>query len=501
MNRNSSDSQRSRHDSILSEALSLVTTEPLTFVEFVSLANPKYQWTPALLQLAMTLQLVADDRIHRFMCFMPPRHGKSELISRLFSAYYLLRHPDRWVGINSYGADLAHTLAFAARDNFIKAGGQLDNRSRAVDNMRTAAGGGMWAAGVGGPITGKGFHLGIIDDPLKNMEEADSETIREKHKEWYRSTFYTREEPGGAIIVIQTRWHEDDLSGYLLKAEQEAQDSSEAERWIILNFPAIRGADAPFPASCRTMRDRRNIGEPLNPLRYPLERLVAIKGKVGDRVWNALYQQNPMVEGGNIFRYDWWDGRNRYKADDGKVRRTALARWIFMDTALKDKDSNDYTAWAVLELTPSYHIVVREIGQEKVLGAFVPNKVEDLANRYNVDGKLQAVAIEDKGSGTTAIQTLRATAPAWLATIVQEFTPAGTKEYRARQASVWCARDCVLLPEPSDEVPWLFGFSDPTYGQLFQFPHAQHDDMVDAFTMGLIFLEHYAATGWQARQV
>lgn len=480
--------------------LSQVTTEPLSFPGFVDLVNPKYQWTKPLDTLARTLQLVANDKLHRVMIFMPPRHGKSELVSRLFSAYYLFRHPDRWVGINSYGSDLAFTLAFAARDNYIRAGGILDSRSRAVDNMRTGSGGGMWAAGVGGPITGKGFHLGIIDDPLKNMEEADSITIREKHREWYNSTFYTREEPGGSIVIIQTRWHADDLSGWLLKREHESKGSDEAENWVILNMPALYEAPQPFPATCRVIQDRRAVGEPLNPNRYTAERLLQIKAKVQERVWSALYQQSPTVEGGNIFKADWWQERNRYDPDDnGHLQRQTLARWVFFDTALKDKDSNDYTAWTVAEMLPDYRVVVREVGQERVIGAFVPNKIEDLAIRYNRDEKLYGVVIEDKASGTTAIQTLRASAPTWLAERIVDYQPTGTKEYRARQASVWCSRDCVLLPAPSASVPWLFSFADEAQGQLYLFPNADHDDMVDSFSMMVSYLENYLAQGWQKR--
>src|SRR5690606_35818692 len=129
------------------------------------------------------------------MVFLPPRHSKSEMFSRLFSAYYLFRNPHHFVGINSYSAELAYTLSRAARENFLEAGGSISDEAAAVKHWETSERGGLWAAGVGGPITGKGYHLGIIDDPLKNSEDAASSTIREKQKEWYASTFYTRQEP------------------------------------------------------------------------------------------------------------------------------------------------------------------------------------------------------------------------------------------------------------------------------------------------------------------
>lgn len=174
-----------------------------TFREFVSRVNPRYAWHRHCVELADVLQQVADGTITRLMVFLPPRHSKSETVSRLFSAYYLARFPDRWVGLTSYAADLAFTLSRHARDNYQAGGGATRQDASAVKHWETGKGGGFWAAGVGGPITGKGGHLLIVDDPLKNAEEANSETIREKQKEWYRSTFSTRAEPGAAIIVVQ----------------------------------------------------------------------------------------------------------------------------------------------------------------------------------------------------------------------------------------------------------------------------------------------------------
>lgn len=177
--------------------------EPESFRDYVDkVTRGRFIWHQHNVKVANVLQRVADDELKRVMLFEPPRHGKSEQVSRLFSAYYLKRHPDRWVGVNSYAAELAYTLSRAARENFTTGGGELKEDAWAVKHWETAQGGGLWAAGVGGPITGKGFNLGVIDDPLKNADDAASETIREKQKEWYRSTFYTREEPGGAIILV-----------------------------------------------------------------------------------------------------------------------------------------------------------------------------------------------------------------------------------------------------------------------------------------------------------
>lgn len=232
------------------------------------------------------------------MIFLPPRHSKSELVSRLFSAYYLLRNPSHFVGINSYAADLAFTLSNAARQNFITCGGQLRGDTTAKKHWETTDGGGMWAAGVGGPITGKGAHLAIIDDPLKNAEEANSEVIRAKHKEWYASTFYTRLEPGAAVIVIQTRWHEDDLSGWLLS--EEASETESPEHWHIVCLPAIAEPLPTFPPTCEVEPDDREEGEALCRERYDETALRRIRSK-GERNFEALYQQRPTAREGYFF--------------------------------------------------------------------------------------------------------------------------------------------------------------------------------------------------------
>jgi predicted phage terminase large subunit-like protein len=167
---------------------------------------------------------------------------------------------------------------------------------------------------------------------------------------------------------------------------------------------------------------------------------------------------------------------------------------------MKDNTSNDPSACVTLELLSDYRIMLRHVFNDRLQSYLLPDKIQELANRFNQDGKLQGVIIEDKASGTTAIQTIRATAQPWLAEMIREFEPRGTKEYRGRQASVWCSRDCILFPWPHEDAPWLFDFADPQAGQLFRFPRTLHDDMVDAFSMGIIYTEHLISQGWQARE-
>ena len=273
----------------------------LSFTAFVSRVNPRYAWYPYLSQLAAVLERVVSGELSRLMIFAPPRHGKSELVSRLFSAYYLYRHPARWVGLNSYAAELAYTLSRNARENYTRAGRALSGAAWGVRHWETDRGGGMWAAGVGGPITGKGFHLGIIDDPVKNAEDAASETIRARQWDWYRSTFYTRQEPGAAIVVIQTRWHEDDLSGRLL-----AHETVEPEYWHVVHLPALKEEPPAYPVTVTLAPDNRQPGEALAPARYSADTLAGIMRANGDYYWGALYQQRPRGRDGNMFKREWF---------------------------------------------------------------------------------------------------------------------------------------------------------------------------------------------------
>lgn len=305
--------------SVVAEAEKIIAdARKMSFREFVGRVNPRYQWYPYVERLATVLDRVITGELNRVMIFMPPRHGKSELVSRLFSAYYLYRFPERFVGINSYAADLAYTFSRASRDNYTRVGGILKGDASAVKHWETKKGGGLWAAGVGGPITGKGFSLGIIDDPVKNAEEAASEPIRKKQQEWYDSTFYTREEPGAAIIIIQTRWHEDDLSGWLLGKEKADE---EPENWHIVHFEALK-EESPleYPKTCSVEFDKRQAGEALAPLRYNAKKLQKIANRIGSYFFGALFQQRPKPREGNMFKREWFEVVNAIPSQAQRVR-------------------------------------------------------------------------------------------------------------------------------------------------------------------------------------
>jgi predicted phage terminase large subunit-like protein len=317
--------------------LELVPT--LTFREFVQRVHPRFQWYDHCERLAALLQKVADDELSRLIIMMPPRHSKSETVSRLFTAYYLYRHPDRWVGLASYAAALAYKLSRAARD-FARLGGvRLRDDAEAVAEWETRKGGGLWAAGVGGPATGKGMHLGILDDPIKNAEEAASDTIGERNREWWSSTWYTRQEPGAALIVIMTRWPgPGDLVGWLY--EQEAADD-QPERWTVVSLEAEKTEErAVAPPTCTLVEDPRQPGEALCPPRYPIEKLRKIAARIGSFFYGSLFQQRAVHREGKMFQWKWWQ-----TVDAVPVVTSLVRYWDLAGTEPKKKGHDpDYTA-------------------------------------------------------------------------------------------------------------------------------------------------------------
>ena len=304
---------------------------------------------------------VARGESPRLMITMPPRHGKSLLASQYFPAWHIGHHPSHEVISTSYAQSLQMDFSrkvqeLVKSDDYHLLFGNfgVTKKNEAIErwslydydnNKRT--GGGMLAAGVGGPITGRGAHVLIIDDPVKNREEAESSTVREGAKAWYSSTAYTRLAPGGGVLVIQTRWHDDDLSGWLLSemvsAQKELRETGEwpedADRWRCIDFPAIAIEDEKY----------RLKGEALHKERYPLVALKKIRRALAPRDWAALYQQNPQVEQGAYFQKKYFkmytklpDFLDIYCAGDLAISKKEHADYSVFYVVGKDIDDNLY---------------------------------------------------------------------------------------------------------------------------------------------------------------
>ncbi|GAB4514050.1 MAG: phage terminase large subunit [Anaerolineae bacterium] len=298
-------------------------------LHFTRYTFPQYAAEPAHELIARCLDRVVRGEIRRLMIFAPPQHGKSELASVRLPAFWLGRRPDHPVILASYAASLAYSKSRQARGIVESAeyarlfpGVATRQDSRAVDHWELAPPhrGGMLAAGVGGPITGHGAMLGIIDDPFENWEQAQSQTIRDRVWEWWRTTFRTRIWEDGAIILIMTRWHEDDLAGRLLQEQ--------ADRWTVLRLPAL--------AETQEERDENNRrlglptgqpdplgrqpGEPLCPGRFSREALEEIRRDVGPMAWAAEYQGAPRAPEGNRFKRHWFPIVDAAPAQARRVR-------------------------------------------------------------------------------------------------------------------------------------------------------------------------------------
>lgn len=293
---------------------------------YVRLQFPGYRIGAHHRKIADALMAVERGDIKRLILQAPPRHGKSMLTSEYFPAWFLGRNPEKYIITATYGQDLADDFGRKVR-NQLRSGEHratfpacaLSEDSQSASRFGTEKGGAYFALGVGAPATGRGAHLLVIDDPIKGREEADSETYRKRLKEWYASVAYTRLMPGGAIIIMATRWHDDDLTGWVLSEHAH-------EDWTVIDLPAIDDG-----------------GNALWPEQYDLEALDRIKRTLGQREWQALYMQRPTPDTGDYFKRDWFKS---YEKAPKHLRIYGASDYAV--TA----DGGDYTEHGVFGLDP-----------------------------------------------------------------------------------------------------------------------------------------------------
>ncbi|WP_078878537.1 terminase large subunit domain-containing protein [Streptomyces sp. NBRC 110035] len=339
---------------------------------------------------------IARGRPRKVLITMPPRHGKSRRAARWAPLWYLSRHPDHRVMIASYSADLADDHGRWIRDAIntygdqiglaLHAGSKAANRFDLADQDGNRLEGGLVTAGVGGGLTGKGAHLAIVDDPIKDAADAESPTMRKRLWDWWTSVLNTRVEPGGSILVIQTRWHEQDLAGKILEGE-------DADDWIRLDLPAI----------CDSKDDAlgREIGRPLWPVRYGVKALEKIRRAVGERVWWSLYMQKPRPLEGGVWKWPWiTDNRITPMAFRG-VDLTRIV--VAVDQAGGEGDNHDEVGVIGAGRTHDGHLYVLA-DRSANMGA---DTWGHEACRLAIELKADAFVVEDNFGGDQSAQILR----------------------------------------------------------------------------------------------
>lgn len=420
-----------------------------SLIGFTEFTFPKYEAAEHHILIADHLEKVESGEIDRLMITMPPRHGKSELATRRFPAWFLGRNPDKDIISSSYNSDLANDFGRDVRNivnepsyKELFPDGGLASDSKAANRFATPKGGNYAAAGVGTAVTGRGAHVFIVDDPLKDREEANSEKRRDTVWNWYTSTAYTRLEDGGAVIVIQTRWHEDDLCGRLLAAEKAGKD-----KWVHLDLPAL-------------MPDNT----PLWPEKYPLESLERIRDNIGSRDWSALYQQQPAPDEGALFKREWF----RYYTDAPKE----LNIYAASDYAVTDS-SGDYTVHVIAGVDPDDNIYILDLWRQQTSADVWIEGAIDLAARWKPLNWAEEAGVILKAISPALTKRMRERSVYFRREPIPSIS---NKEARAQSISARYAMGKVYHPKNAPWVPDL-------EREMLSFPFAKHDDQVDAISL------------------
>jgi phage terminase large subunit-like protein len=446
------------------------------------------------------LEAVTRQEIQNLIINIPPRHMKSLLVAVIWPTWTWTHSPHlRWL-TGSYAEPLAVRDALKSRRILQSAWyrqrfGQvfaLTGDQNAKQRYENDRGGYRLAYSFGGSVTGEGGDILVVDDPLK-AQDADSAPTREKVNETYDQALSTRaNDPRAARrVIIMQRLHENDLTGHLLNKMEETG----ATHYEHLCLPTEYEPKRFFSSIGKT--DPRSVpGELLWPQRFGEKENAAAHASLGQRGYAGQHAQRPSPQGGTIYLVEWWQERNRFDPAEQSLRQQVVARWLSWDTAFKDAEQNDATALTVLELTCDYRLLLRHAWWGKPHFPQLAATIQDQARLWNTDGKLRGIIIEDKASGISALQTLEQSAAPEIAALLCPFSPGqASKQARARQASLWCERGCVLLPQPSELTPWLFDFEDI----LYKFPAARLNDPADSLTQGILFLENLIAEGWRFR--
>jgi predicted phage terminase large subunit-like protein len=469
-------------------------------IHFVKRFYPSYEAGWVHEDIARRLEKFSDDVTHRrsprLMLLMPPRHGKSELASIRFPAWHLGHHPEHEVINCGYNLDLPMKFSRKVREitrdpSFLALFPKcvLDAESQSAEAWNTTSGGGFTAAGVGGGIVGKGAHVLIIDDPIKNQEEADSILTRDMLWSWYWSTAYTRLAPGGGVLIIQTWWNDDDLAGRLQLAMagtkfSEGEDRPTGDQFDVVKYPALaeeyeylnkvtnkieRYKESQNLNSITSLEFLRAPGEALHSARYDEKMLVNYRANMPRRTWSALYQQNPVPDEGMYFQKAWM----KFETQSPPLfNRNVYQAWDF---AIGEKQHNDYNVGVTLLQDEQDYLhlvdVVRFRGDSFTIVEEILNAVEKWGNEPTCP---LVLGFED-GQIWKAVKPLlsarmqeRKLYPSYeeLKTLTDKMARARSLQGRMQQGRVWFPL----------EAPWLANVQL----EFLRFPAGAHDDVVDA---------------------
>ncbi len=441
-------------------------------------------------QLERFLQRVIDKKEPRLMLFVPPRHGKSITSSQNFPAWAFGKHPELEFISTSYAETLQIDFskkiqAMIRSDEYriLFPGVTIPKNHESVSRWQLAmtdsrgvpklTGGGLLAAGVGGPLTGRGANIGLIDDPVKNAEEADSELIRNTLKNWYSSTFYTRMAPGGGILIIQTRWHDDDLSGWLIhemmeavkEMEPGAEWPSDVDRWEVISYPAIATEDEKY----------RKKGEALHPERYSLKALKKKRRTMIPRHWSALYQQNPVADEGSYFSKDMI----RYYSPSELPPLEELDIYCAGDLAISKADTADFTVFEIAGLDINNKLWVLDVRRGRWNTDEITDQIIDIHKvhnpiRFGLEEDKIAMAITGEIERKCREHTInRKPAPIHSLFVEPLKIKGRDKRLRARPIQGRMARGEVLVPRGA---LWV----DNWVNEHLRFDAGRWEDCVDA---------------------
>jgi len=463
--------------------------------------------TPALDLIDQALVDVEEGRNRLLIVSMPPQEGKSQRVTRFMPEWLLTRNQDRRIAIVSYGDDIAGDMSYMIRSDIttfdgsnttdltpgeapLDLGLRLRHNSRAVGRwyLEAPAKGGVYAVGIGGSLTSKPVDFMIIDDPVKDYRAADSEVLSEAAWNWWMAVARPRLAPGAPVVIVQTRWHENDLAGRLIakQKQDEAAGETEYDRWTVLNIPAQAEYD---PAKGETDPLGRKPGEFMISARgRTVAQWQATKVATAPRIWSAMYQGRPTPDTGKVWQRAWWrtyetllwsvDSSGAYRVDADEV----MMSWDF---TFKDEKSSDFVVGQVWARRGAEVFLLDQIRRRLDFGDSITAMLAMIKKWPQATLKI----VEDKANGPAVISTLRKKVPG----IVPK-NPQGSKYARAVAVSPFVRAGNVKLP--SKDVA-LFDV-DEFLEESAAFPLGTHDDQVDATSQALehLLLDGAGADAW-----